>query len=100
MIQQKVSLKHSEGVGYVIPAGPVNIVHVVAAHGMVGCGAFDVMALDRFGYPAARVRPSTGTSVSSVGDLLDGIIREANVEAQKRGVTVGMTGKEALDLLS
>ncbi len=100
MIQQKVPLRNSEGLGYVLPAGPISIVHVVAAHGMVGCGAFDVLALDKFGYPAARVRPATGTSVTSVEDLLEGIIREANEAAQRRGIAVGMTGKEALDLLS
>ncbi|MDN7025363.1 DUF1805 domain-containing protein [Methanoculleus sp. FWC-SCC1] len=95
-----VALERSEGVGYVIPLGAVNLVTVVAARGMVGCGAFDVAALDAFGYPAARVRPSRGTSIATVDDLLDGTIREANAAAGKLGVREGMSGKEALDLLS
>ncbi len=95
-----VALKRSEGTGYVIPLGAVNLVAVVAASGMVGCGAFDVTALDTFGYPAARVRPSRGTSIATVNDLLEGTVKEANVAARKLGVREGMPGKEALDLLS
>lgn len=100
MIRESLQLKHSEAAGYVIPAGPVNLVMVIAASGMVGCGAFDVAALDTFGYPAARVRPAEGSSISTISDLCEGIIREANESARRRGVEIGMTGKEALDLLS
>lgn len=100
MIERKVKLLHSDGTGYVIPIGPVNLVTVVARAGMVGCGAFDVAALNNFGYPAARVRPATGTSVATIEDLLGGIVKEANPAAGKLGVKAGMTGKEALDLMS
>ena len=100
MCDQKVDLggrKHARG--FVYPLGPVNLVAVVTDIGMVGCGAFDVAALEKFGYPAARVRPSSGPSIASIPDLLAGIIKDANSPAQKRGVRVGMTGKEALERL-
>ena len=100
MIQQKVRLLRGEGTGYVIPVGPVSLVSVVARQGMVGCGAFDVAALNNFGYPAARVRPSSGNSVATIDDLLAGIVKEANTAAEALGVRAGMTGKEALDVLS
>ncbi|MDI9633354.1 MAG: YunC family protein [Methanolinea sp.] len=100
METERVPLRNSAGEGFVIPLGPVNLVGVVAKKGMVGCGAVDVAALDRFGYPAARVRPSSGPSISSVGDLLAGIVKEANESARRLGVREGMTGKEALDILS
>jgi uncharacterized protein YunC (DUF1805 family) len=99
MIQQTVPLIRGEGTGYVIPAGPVNLVHVVARRGMVGCGAFDVGALANFGYPAARVRPAQGESIATIDDLLEGIVKEANTPAEEIGIRVGMTGREALDLL-
>jgi uncharacterized protein YunC (DUF1805 family) len=67
---------------------------------MVGCGAFDVRALEKFGYPAARIRPVGSPSVSSLKDLLSGEISEANSGAAARGIRVGMSGKEALDRLS
>lgn len=100
MEQFKVPLKNSVGNGFVIPIGPVNLVGVVAARGLVGCGAIDVAALEKFGYAAARVRPSSGSSISTLADLLAGVVKDANGEAEGLGVRVGMTGKEALDLLS
>lgn len=100
IVQEKITLKNSDATGYVIPAGPVNLVMIVTEHGMVGCGAFDVAALNNFGYPAARVKPSRGPSIASLDDLLAGEIKEVNLAAMKLGVTEGMSGKEALDLLS
>jgi len=100
MHEETVFLRNSEGKGFVIALGSVNLVGVVAARGMVGCGAIDVMALDKFRYPAARVRPSSGPSISTVEDLLEGIVKDANNAAQELGVAVGMSGKEALDILS
>ena len=85
--------------GFVYPLGPVNLVAVVTDAGMVGCGAFDVAALEKFGYPAARVRPSSGPSIASIPDLLAGIVKDANGPAQAKGVKSGMTGREALGRL-
>ncbi len=62
MIHEKVQLAKKQADGYVIPLGQVNLVNVVTDIGMVGCGAFDVAALNNFGYPAAKVRPSKGSS--------------------------------------
>ena len=98
MDHETVELAGKQAHGYVIPLGPVNLVLVVTDKGMVGCGAFDVMALSSFGYPAARVRPSKGSSISSIEDLLNGIVKEANPAAEKLGVKIGMSGREALDL--
>lgn len=99
MSQQKVLLAGKEGDGYVLPLGPVKLVMVTTDIGMVGCGAFDVAALDRFGYPAARVKSATGAPIATIDDLLAGIIKDANAAAAKLGVVEGMSGKEALDLL-
>jgi len=100
MTDEIVHLKNSEGIGFVIPLGVVNLVGVVAKKGMVGCGAIDVAALNNFNYPAARVRPLTGPSIATVEDLLTGVIKESNPSAQALGILTGMTGKAALDLLS
>lgn len=94
-----VQLKSKKADGYVIPLGKINLVNVVTDVGMVGCGAYDVAALDNFGYPAAKVRPAHGSSIATIDDLMQGIIKEANQSAEKLGVKVGITGKEALDLL-
>jgi uncharacterized protein YunC (DUF1805 family) len=100
MMEETIRLINSEAAGYVVPLGPVNLVWVVARLGLVGCGAFDVKSLEKFGYPAARVRAVGAPSVTSLDDLLSGEIIEANAGAERNGVAVGMSGREALDLLS
>ena len=95
----KVQLSGKQADGYVIPLGPVSLVKVVTDVGMVGCGAFDVAALNNFGYPAAKVRPSRGCSIATIEDLLQGIVKEVNPNAEKLGLKVGLTGREALELL-
>ncbi len=99
MIQEKVPYKDGEADGYVIPLGPANLVLVVGKRGMVGCSAFDVGALEKFGYPAARAKPARGSSIANLEDLLSGEIKDANASAAKLGVKAGMNGKDALDLL-
>ena len=99
MIHTKVQLAGKQADGYVITLGKVNLVNVVTDVGMVGCGAFDVAALNNFDYPAARVKPTRSSSVATIDDLLDGVIKDANDAAARLGVKVGMSGKEALDLL-
>ncbi|MDD1739385.1 MAG: DUF1805 domain-containing protein [Methanothrix sp.] len=69
-----VDLAGKQARGYVIPLGPVNLVVVVTDKGMVGCGAIDVAALNSFGYPA-------------------------NPAAEKMGVNVGQSGRDALYMM-
>jgi uncharacterized protein YunC (DUF1805 family) len=99
MICEKIALTNKHAEGFVVPLGSLNLVGVVTDVGMVGCGAFDVTALDGFNYPAARVRSGKGGAIATIEDLLSGIVKDANVEAVKRGVRVGMTGREALELM-
>ena len=99
MQEEQITLKDGVARGFVIPLGPVNLVGAVAPRGIVGCGAIDVQALEKFGYPAARVKPTRGDSIASIGDLLAGEVKEVNPSAAKSGITVGSSGRQALDLL-
>ncbi|MFY9750649.1 MAG: YunC family protein [Methanoregula sp.] len=94
-----VSLSRKVADGYVIPLGPANLVAIITDVGLVGCGAFDVAALDSFSYPAAKVRPATGPSIANTNDILTGIIKEVNRGAMGRGIRNGMTGRQALELM-
>jgi len=97
--QKNVPLSKKVADGFIIPLGPANLVAVKTDVGMIGCGAFDVAALDSFSYPAAKVRPAIGPSIADTDDILTGIIKEANRSAMGRGIRTGMTGKQALELL-
>jgi len=100
LYHERVQLAHTMADGYIIPLGMVNLVSVVTGNGMVGCGAFDINALDAFSYPAARAGRVDGGLMVTIDDLLTGIIKGVNEAARKRGVVIGMSGKEALELLS
>jgi len=99
MEQVEVQLTRKVADGFIIPLGPANLVAVMTDVGMVGCGAFDVAALDSFSYPAAKVRPAIGPTIVDTEDILKGIIKEANRSALGRGIRTGMTGRQALELL-
>jgi uncharacterized protein YunC (DUF1805 family) len=99
MEQVTVQLTNKKADGFVIPLGPANLVAVKTDVGLVGCGAFDVAALDSFSYPAAKVRPAAGPSIADIDDLLKGIVKEANRSAVSRGIKNGMTGRQALERL-
>lgn len=97
MISEKVQLTSKQADGYVIPLGAINLVMVITDVGMVGCGAFDVDALDGFNYPAARVKSTTGGGIADIDDLIGGEVKDANRAAKKLGVQVGMSGRDALN---
>ncbi len=99
MVHQKVQLTNRQADGYIIPLGPVNMVCVITDVGMVGCGAFDVMALDALCYLAVRVKSISGNHIATIDDLLVGVVKDANTEAIKLGIKIGMSGRAALDLL-
>ncbi len=86
--------------GHVIPIGPVNLVFAKAEKGLVGCGAIDVLALEKFQMPAAKVRPVGTPSVSTIEELLAGEIVAVNKYGSEHGITIGMNGKDALARLS
>jgi len=96
MEEQKFYLDGEEIVGYVIPIGPVNLVFAQTSQGLVGCGAIDVIALEKFAIPAVKVRPTTADSVRNIDDLLKGTVALVNTYAKEAGITPDMTGEDAL----
>lgn len=100
MTTEPFSLGGKKIEGHVIPIGPVNLVFARAEKGLVGCGAIDVIALEKFKIAAAKVRPVSTPSVSSIEELLTGEIVAVNQYAQTVGITIGMSGRDALTRLS
>ena len=97
MKQETIQLRGKTAQAFEIPVGPVNLVFATTGNSLIGCGLIDPMVFDRFNYPAARLKATTGPLIVTVADLLVAEVREANATAQKRGVVVGMPGKDALE---
>ena len=82
-------------VGESINVGPFSMFLAHTGKGLIGCGVFNVPVLDKFGYPAARIE----SPIASIEDLLEKSVVEVNASAKAKGVTVGMSGREALKLI-
>ena len=85
--------------GYEISLGVVNLVFIKTDEGMIACGAFNVAVLDKFSYPAVRIKSKDGSPISTPDDLLNGVAVEVNKSAAARGIETGCSGKDALGLL-
>jgi uncharacterized protein YunC (DUF1805 family) len=98
--QEVIQLEKGRADGYVVPLGSFHLVWAATRQGMIACGAFDVAALERFRYPAARLKGAGGAAIATIEDLLNGEVREANAFAAEKGIVPGMSGREALEKLS
>ena len=86
MYHKNIDIDGKTAEGYVIPLGKVNLVFAIVPEGMVGCGALDVAVLDN------------GSPVTTLDNLIDGIVKEVNETASKKGIKKGISGREALKL--
>lgn len=78
------------------PLGPVNLVYARTERGLLACGAIDPAALEKFGVAAARVRPTRGSSIGDLEDLLAGEVRERQPRRAGSGHPAGPSGRAAL----
>ncbi|AQQ72545.1 hypothetical protein SMSP2_02935 [Limihaloglobus sulfuriphilus] len=85
--------------GFTVELGPVNLVFVKTDTGMIGCGAFNVMALDKFEYPAARIASEDGSPIRCPDDLLEGVVIEVNKTAAGKGAALELKGRDVLEML-
>lgn len=75
--------------------GTCHLLVVRAEKGMLGCGYLSLGAAEKFGHALAIVR-----GVSNYGEMLDAKVQEVSAAAASLGVKSGMTGREALALMS
>ena len=75
-------------------------VMVVARNGLVSCGIVDMAVMEKFGAAIALTRGTPEKPLRTAEDLMRALILEVTPAAAARGVTKGMSGKEALEILS
>ncbi len=81
--------------GVLVRLGNADMIIIVAAKGFVGCGYFSVETAEKVGDALAVVR-----GVSSFEEVLKAKVSEVSSKAKKLGVRAGMSGMQALELLS
>ncbi len=72
---------------------------ILTSAGIVGCGIYDVKTAAEFGQAIAIARGTPQKPLVEPEDLLDAKILEATPQAQQLGISVGMTGREAVEKL-
>src|SRR5262249_26648946 len=72
---------------------------ILTEAGMVGCGIYDMHTPGEFGQAIAIARGTPQNPLVDPEDLLDAKIVDATGPAKKLGITIGMTGREAVELL-
>ena len=67
--------------------------------GLVGCGIYDTRIAAEFGQAVAIARGTPQKPLVDPEDLFDAKIVEATPQAKALGIEIGMTGREAVELL-
>ena len=75
-------------------------VMIITDKGIVSCGIIDKEVVEKVGYATALAYGTPEKQLITVDDLLNAKIKEVSSKAKEYGVVAGMTGKEALELLS
>lgn len=70
---------------------------ILTTAGIVGCGIYDIKTAGHFGQAIAIARGTPEKPLVEPEDLLDAKIVEATPQAQSLGITVGMTGRAAVE---
>ena len=85
------------GTSYQWPGGQYCAIHT--SRGLVGCGIYDIRAANEFSLAVAIARGTPANPLRNPEDLFAAKILEVSNAAEKLGVRVGMTGREAVEKL-
>ena len=72
---------------------------ILTAAGIVGCGIYDMKTPAEFGQAIAIAKGTPENPLVEPEDLYDAKIVDCTPQAQALGIAVGMTGKEAVELM-
>jgi uncharacterized protein YunC (DUF1805 family) len=92
---EKISFNNIEFNAGKIELAGVNILLINAAKGSLGCAYLNLAAAEKFGHALAIV-----SGVSSYDDMFNAEVRSISKAAADLGVSVGMSGFEALKLMN
>ena len=72
---------------------------ILTEAGLVGCGIYDVKTAAEFGQAVAIARGTPTKPLVDPEDLFEARIVDATPQAKQLGIQLGMTGREAVELL-
>lgn len=72
---------------------------ILTAAGIVGCGIYDVRTAGEFGQAIAIAKGTPQQPLVDPEDLFEAKIVDLTPRARELGIEIGMTGREAVELL-
>jgi uncharacterized protein YunC (DUF1805 family) len=72
---------------------------IITAAGIVGCGIYDLRTPAEFGQAIAIAKGTPVNPLIEPEDLFDAKIVGCTPQAEEMGIAVGMTGREAVELM-
>ena len=72
---------------------------ILTEAGLVGCGIYDIKTAAEFDQAVAIARGTPQKPLVNPEDLFEASIVDATPQARKLGIQIGMTGRQAVELL-
>jgi len=94
MLVEQIDLEKGSALGFKMDMEHAPLLVIRAGCGFVMCGYLNMDIPDKLGDVAVRV-----TGVKSFEDVLNAMVVDISEAAKKRGITAGMTAKEALNMM-
>ncbi len=94
MLVEQVNLKNGCALGLKLDMEWAPLLVIRAKKGFIMCGYLNMDMANKLGDVAVRV-----TGVKSFEDILNAKAVDVSEAAKKLGITAGMTGKEALEIM-
>ncbi len=92
---EQLSIDGNEFQGIKIPTEKASLLMIRSDRGFLGCGYFNIEVADKLGECVALV-----TGVNSFENMYDAEVFKVSKKAVEAGITKGMTGKEALNIIA
>jgi uncharacterized protein YunC (DUF1805 family) len=90
----EIDVNNHKAQGVIIPLPNANLIVITGPKGYLMCGYLNLEAAEKKGDVAAII-----TGVATVEDMLQGRVVAITSPAQKAGISIGMTGRQALPYL-
>jgi uncharacterized protein YunC (DUF1805 family) len=97
---QSVPSKGATALGLTAAWEDSQFVVIITKKGMVACGVVDKNVMQNVGAAIAISRGTKEKPLVTIDDLLNAKIMDVTEKAADYGIKVGMSGKEALDILT
>lgn len=72
---------------------------IITRHGIVGCGIYDMATPAEFNQAIAIAKGTPSDPLVEPEDLFDAKIVDATPQARAMGIEVGMSGREAVEIM-